>query len=75
MFRATLGSIPPAQLTAVGPRLLANAGQAGEATLTISDMRDLTKPVSMEAQFKVPAREQRELVGALAPTRRDIVTR
>ena len=26
-------------------------------------------------KFKVPAREQRELVAALAPTRRDIVTR
>jgi transglutaminase-like putative cysteine protease len=65
LFRATLGSIPPAQLALVGPRLLSNAGQAGEATLTIGDMRDLTKPVSMEAQFKVPSRVALPGPGAL----------
>ena len=65
IFRASLGSIPPAQLSSVGARLLANAGQSGEATLTLSDMRDLTKPVSMVAEFKTPVRVTLPGPGAL----------
>jgi transglutaminase-like putative cysteine protease len=65
VLRTTLASIPPAQIASVGSRLLASAGQVGEATLTLSDMRDLKKPVSMDVQFRVPARVNLPGPGAL----------
>jgi transglutaminase-like putative cysteine protease len=53
-LRASLGSIPESQRAAAGKALLASSGQTGEATLTMGDARDLTKPFSMTLGFKTP---------------------
>jgi transglutaminase-like putative cysteine protease len=55
-FRGLLSSLPPAQLPQVGARLLAVAGQQGEAKLSFGELRDLATPAVLQAEFRTPNR-------------------
>jgi len=66
VMRGSLGGITEAMRPAVAQRLLSSSGQTGEATLAISDARDLTTPFSFSFEFKTPMRVNMPGPGALA---------
>jgi transglutaminase-like putative cysteine protease len=55
-IRASMGAIPEAMRPALAKALLTNGGQTGNATLKISDARDLTTPFSLLFEFTTPQR-------------------
>jgi len=65
VLRGSLGAITEATRPAVAQRLLSASGQTGEATLNVSDARDLNVPFSFVFEFRTPQRVNVPGPGAL----------
>ncbi|MEO6080110.1 MAG: DUF3857 and transglutaminase domain-containing protein [Steroidobacteraceae bacterium] len=65
-LRAAMGGITDAMRPTVAKSMLASSGQTGEATLKLSDARDLAIPFSLVFEFKIPQRINVPGPGALA---------
>jgi hypothetical protein len=65
VIRGSLGAITETTRPAVAQRLLSASGQTGEATLNVSDARDLNVPFSFVFEFRTPQRVNVPGPGAL----------
>jgi hypothetical protein len=65
VLRGSLGAITETTRPAVAQRLLSASGQTGEATLNVSDARDLNTPFSFVFEFRTPQRVNVPGPGAL----------
>ena len=65
VLRGSLGAITETTRPAVAQRLLSASGQTGEATLNVSDARDLNVPFSFVFEFRTPQRVNVPGPGAL----------
>jgi transglutaminase-like putative cysteine protease len=53
-LRGLMGAIPETMRPALAKSMLAETGQTGDATMTMSDGRDLTKPFWLSFELKLP---------------------
>jgi transglutaminase-like putative cysteine protease len=67
-MRASLGAIPESLRPTLAKAMLTSGGQTGEATLKLSDARDLATPFSLVFEFSTPQQVNVPGPGALATT-------